>query len=280
VSTATANLAFRLYWDGRESHEGTKLVDTPENRAKAEARSRVIDQEMQDGVFDYLRWFPDGNLARRLSPTREPSPSRSITASGFFRRWGSTGDDAASAPSATEKQSRPVSKKWAINRASAIKAHVLDVLGNKHLDQLTSADLTRLQRVLLKKGLKAATVDGVVHSAFRGMLRDARAAGYAVTDLHRLYDRGEIQRLDRGSEAREIDAFTEAERDAILEGFRKKRPHYYPFVFHQFWTGARPSEAIALRWEQVDIPGRFASGAAACSVRTAVRRLAGVSGRW
>jgi hypothetical protein len=43
-------LAFRLYFGGMESHEGTKLKDTPQNRLKVEARVRVIDQEIREGV--------------------------------------------------------------------------------------------------------------------------------------------------------------------------------------------------------------------------------------
>jgi hypothetical protein len=49
-----------------ETHEGTKLKDTPANRLKVEARVRSIDQEIREGVFDYIRWFPMGNLASRF----------------------------------------------------------------------------------------------------------------------------------------------------------------------------------------------------------------------
>jgi hypothetical protein len=59
-------LALRLVFDGLRSHEGSRLEDTPENRRKAEDRARVIDQEIEDGTFDYLHWFPDGNLASRF----------------------------------------------------------------------------------------------------------------------------------------------------------------------------------------------------------------------
>ena len=80
-------LAFRLHFRGMESHEGTKLKDTPENRRKVEARVRVIDQEIREGVFDYLRWFPTGNLASRFHREAEPVVGRLVTARGFFREW-------------------------------------------------------------------------------------------------------------------------------------------------------------------------------------------------
>ena len=61
-------LAFRLFFQGLESHEGTKLKDTPPNRRRVEARAQAIEGEIQDGVFDYLRWFPAGNAASNLPP--------------------------------------------------------------------------------------------------------------------------------------------------------------------------------------------------------------------
>jgi integrase len=43
------------------------------------------------------------------------------------------------------------------------------------------------------------------------------------------------------------------EREKILNGFSDYRLPYYAFVFHQFWTGCRPSEACALRRSDVDL---------------------------
>ena len=117
------HLAFRLYWKGLESHEGTKLLDTPENRAKVEARARVINQDMEAGVFDYLRWFPRGNLAHLFQDAIEPRAAKIITVAGFFRRWGNlagTLDDSGEA--LAMKQTRTVSPKWAINRAAASRS--------------------------------------------------------------------------------------------------------------------------------------------------------------
>ncbi|NES23549.1 MAG: site-specific integrase [Symploca sp. SIO3E6] len=50
------------------------------------------------------------------------------------------------------------------------------------------------------------------------------------------------------------EPFTEAERDAIIKAFENS-PHYSfytPFVKFQFFTGARPSETVALRWRHID----------------------------
>src|SRR5882724_7198289 len=62
-------------------------IRVPENRRKAEARARVIDQEIRDGAFDYLRWFPMGNLAARFLPERESAVGRIVTVRRFFQVW-------------------------------------------------------------------------------------------------------------------------------------------------------------------------------------------------
>ena len=173
---------------------------------------------------------------------------------GFFQGWGDDAPNAEALP-AEHKQTRPVTTKWALNRASYIRCHVLPVLGTKRLDELLTTDLTYLQQILRRKHLKATTIDRIIHSAFRGMLRDAGMLGYAVPELVRLYDPRYVSRLAIGH-LTEVQPFTDTERDAILDGFWKHHRPYFAFVFFQMWTGARPSEAIALRYTHVDLPAR------------------------
>ena len=46
-------------------------------------------------------------------------------------------------------------------------------------------------------------------------------------------------------------AFTVEERDRIIQEFDVSDPYYAPWVKFLFWTGCRPEEAAALRWEHV-----------------------------
>ena len=79
-------LAYRLYWNGMESHEGTRLRDTPANRAKIEARACGISDEMKAGTFDYLRWFPHGNKAGHFLPA-SPAPPPPTLRDYAEQRW-------------------------------------------------------------------------------------------------------------------------------------------------------------------------------------------------
>jgi integrase len=49
------------------------------------------------------------------------------------------------------------------------------------------------------------------------------------------------------------DPFEEEERDAIVASFRQKVSFYYPLVYTPFFTGMRPSEALALCWGDIDL---------------------------
>ena len=52
------NLAFRFYWKGQESWQGTAWKDTAKNRTKAEGKAVEITEEIKAGTFDYLKRFP------------------------------------------------------------------------------------------------------------------------------------------------------------------------------------------------------------------------------
>jgi integrase len=46
-------------------------------------------------------------------------------------------------------------------------------------------------------------------------------------------------------------SFTTEERNAIIKRFESENSYYTPWVKFLFWTGCRPSEAFALKWEHI-----------------------------
>jgi hypothetical protein len=103
--------------------------------------------------------------------------------------------------------------------------------GKIQLSLLKVTDLKALQSSLKAKGLKATSVNGIIHSCLRAMLRDARMEGHLKVDL---YDRVFFKPLPLTDVKSSIDPYTSEEREIILEAFRTQRPHYYPFVFSNF----------------------------------------------
>ena len=81
-------LAFRIYWNGQESWEGTRWIDT--NRAKAEARAQLMNEEIESKEFDYLKWFPEGNRAHQFKAATQPCMApitKPQTVREFFEEW-------------------------------------------------------------------------------------------------------------------------------------------------------------------------------------------------
>jgi integrase len=88
----------------------------------------------------------------------------------------------------------------------------------------------------------------IIDGTFRAMMRDARLEEPKL-GLKDEFANVTWKRLPTPKP----DPFTAEERDIILSHFKKKHPFYYPFVAILFYTGARQSEIIALRWGDIDL---------------------------
>jgi integrase len=64
----------------------------------------------------------------------------------------------------------------------------------------------------------------------------------------------EVKVKKSGTEDEEIKPFSREERDRIIEAFKNNRyyKHYAPLVEFLFFTGCRPSEALALQWKHIN----------------------------
>jgi len=233
-------LAYRLRWKGLESHEGTGLRDTPANRRKVEARAVVMSEEMRQGAFDYLRWFPEGNKAHvfRPKPTvRHPFTVREYAEEKWLPRM--------TPPNARASTARTY--------RGHLRRHILPAFGSTLLAAITPADLEDFRARLTRsekdggQGLKMKTARDVIDATFRAIYRDARMIDRVVSD-----DPFAALRWPRKIEI-EPDPFSAAERDELLAYFADRCARYYPFVYVLFWTGLRVGETVGLRWGDVDL---------------------------
>jgi hypothetical protein len=134
-----------------------------------EAHALTISGEIKKGSFDYLQFFPNGNKAH-LFRRQEDIPSTLQTVEGYFRIW-------------IKQQSDHVRPHRLKDYNSTIDGHILKTriggqrFGKIQLSLLKVTDLKALQSSLKAKGLKATSVNGIIHSCLRAMLRDARMEG-------------------------------------------------------------------------------------------------------
>ena len=232
------NLAFRFYWNGREFWQGTDWRDTAKNRTKAEGKAVEITEEIKAGTFDYLKWFPDGNKADEFRPKIDgQADDKSLTVGEYYRDW-------------IERRKPPFVRPGLHH--DYVRQFRRYILPNFETKRLVDVDLTALDvfRASLNQvgGLGLKSCRNIIDGTFRAMMRDARAEkpSLGLTDH---FANLKWKRLPTSKP----DPFTGEERDVILNHFREKHGFYYPFVATLFYTGARQSEIIALRWGDIDL---------------------------
>jgi integrase len=241
VQERSGRLTYRLYLDGRESREPTGVRATAKNRERLERKAQTMSDLMAEGRFDYLQWFPDGNLARhyRPAPPAEPTPVPTVRAYA----------DGTWLP---RKVPPFVRKTLADTYRSDLRCHVLPAFGDTPLDALTRGALLDFRAMLTRakrdggKSLKMKTARCIMDGTFRALHRDARRDGLVTGDPFADLDWPRTV-------APEPDPFTEAERDVLLDYFWRTNRHYYPLVYTMFFTGMRTGEAMGLRWGAVDL---------------------------
>jgi len=129
------------------------------------------------------------------------------------------------------------------------------------LDEQTLAHLEDLRVILRKRDLSEKTIRNAIDGSFRAMVRDALredvAAGFPFPKVRW------PEKIVPGP-----SPFTAEERDRILAYFRAKRwkvggfndtrlhYSYFAFLHTLFFTGMRPSEAVAVRVGSVNLRAR------------------------
>jgi len=237
--TVTTNrhgiLTFRIYFEGRDIWKSTGKRNTPENRHEVEALAVIISKGIREGTFS-LDWFQDEAEEKR--PVKE-------TVGSYYAQW-------------IERKKPPVVRaglerdyKEHFNR------YILPRFRTVALGELSPTLLENFRAYLLhERGLAVKSVRNIIDASFRAMVRDWRdeEAFKPQPQLHA--DPFAILKWPRRQQERP-DPFTEAERDVIIDHFAKRSRFYVPFVYTLFFTGARPSELLGLRWGDVDLKAGF-----------------------
>ena len=258
--TATGLLRFRFRWktpDGlvKKFAEATALRDTPENRARVERQAEMIGAEIRGGAFDYLKWFANGNRAAEFRVANgEPPPqgktkrSDRWTVRRYYNEW------------IGRKVAPVVRVSAARDYRIHFRTHILDVLGEAALEDLSVAHLEDLRMTMRKRGRSEKTIRNVIDGSLRAMVRDA-----GQDDIPAAFPFAKVrwgQKIVPGP-----SPFTADERDQILDYFKAKRwkvsakdsrQHYpyFAFLYTLFFTGMRPSEAVAVRLRSVNLGAR------------------------
>jgi len=250
-TTPAGRLRFRFRWklpNGRRRFfaEATVLDDTSRNRRLAEKQAAYIGAEIRAGVFDYLKWFPNGNRAnyflRPVIAPDQPVP----TLGEFYERW------------ITTKNSPAFRESLVRDYKSHFRRYILGFLGNLSVSALSLAHLEDLRAQLRARGLSEKTIRNAIDGSLRAMMREALQEEVpAAFPFPKLRWPEKIVPGPSPFEAEERDRILQyfKSRNWKVGGFNDTRPHYayYALAHTLFFTGMRPSEAVGLRVGNVSL---------------------------
>jgi integrase len=125
---------------------------------------------------------------------------------------------------------------------SLLRRYIRSVLGGRILSTITPLDVQDAYQKMIDRGLSARTVR-YTHSVLRSAMRQAIRWRLLVQDPT---DGTQLPRLGR----REMRVFTAEQSRAFLEASRET--HYGALFALALTTGMRPSEYLALKWQDID----------------------------
>ena len=227
----------RFLYGRKQKYLYLGLKDNLTNRKFAEAKAQQIEADIL-----YERFDPTLERYKSQKTVKIEQPKPSQTLSGLYKQYIEI--RRSTVRPGTWKNGYKVMLGH-IQRSPFAEIHPdKDTTGyaQKMLDwasQTLTPDTCRRLMVQLNACLKWAIESKRVkleRSPFEGM----------ATKAKRLIKKTE-------DEERDIHPFTRSERDAIIEAFRTSSHHcnYYRYVVFCFYVGCRPSEAIALTWNDI-----------------------------
>jgi integrase len=225
VRIIKGHLYYDFYFKGVRCTEAAGLEATKENLKRAQKYLKLIQAEIANQVFQYENHFPHGSKIKQFAPQREDLPFNR-----FFADW---------------LESKVLKESTRRNWQSTFWKHLYPFFKDRLISTITRADVRRFQKVLADKGLQPSTINDKPMKILRMMLHQAY-----VDEIIPKNPALAVRRLPQG--LTDVDPFTVAEREAIITGCRKHYPLYANYVVCGFWTGWRPNEACALKWNRVD----------------------------
>ncbi len=132
--------------------------------------------------------------------------------------------------------------------AADLEHHILPALGQFYLDALRHDDVVGFRDAMKAKGLRAATVNGLLRLV-KTMLADAAAQMGTASPAARV---AALSEDDTRITDEEPNTLTAEEAKAFLAAARERWPEHYPLIFTLLVTGARMSQACAMKWDDID----------------------------
>jgi integrase len=227
----------RLFIDfvfrGERCRESLHLADKRENRRKADALRKKLEAELALNTFEYASYFPRSKRLARFGLT----PKMELpTVGDYAKTWLET--------------RRPILKPaTAHDYKLLLTAHILpSTLALKQIDQVKPGDIRAFIAELDAKRTRAG--DKKVGPRRINMARDRLYTMLSEAQADGLISDNPVRHVKRLEEPTpDVDPFTLEEVKTILrEAQGQERAVFTALLF----TGMRPGEVLALRWDDLD----------------------------
>lgn len=231
ILVSNDRLQLRFRHAGKRYYLSLGLPDTRTNRKAADLKARQIELDIISGNFDSsLAKYKPVPVPTKITPSQTPTtPEISLT-----ELWSQYCEI---------RQPKVAPGTWCngymVNTSHLKNCPYKSLAETQRIFDWATANLKpdpakRFIQALgacCKWAMKVKLID---HNPFSGMSSEIRVKKTSTED-------------------NDIDPFTKTEREAIVQAFARDRyyAHYTNFVRFLFYTGCRPSEAIALQWKHI-----------------------------
>jgi integrase len=218
----------RTYGDGSVDQRGDSFrLRYRVGKQRFSVTFKGTRKEAQTKLRELLR---SGDTGEHVEPTK-------MTLAKWAQHWLSIG-----CPSSRHK--KRVGGNSLVRYAQVLRVHVIPVLGERRLQQLSATEIDRLYEGLERKGLASRT-QHQVHSVLNSLLSAAMRKGLLTTNpINR------AERIPAPGESNHGQVLDAEQLNMLLQDF--KGSALYEIVAVAVHTGARRNEILALQWRDLD----------------------------
>jgi len=227
-------LLVTFQYRGTRCREYLGLADSRENQRAAGRIVKQIELDIAAGKFDYAERFPSSKNLKRLGVQGSPKTERPTLAE-FAQRW-------------LEERRAQVTSATAYDYSLLLRKHILpSKLAEMKIDTVDDGDISRFIAELQTRRTNAGDALGARRiNMVVGRLRTI----FSTAKRRKLIAENPLKYVDNLREAKpDVDPLTLDEvRHLLAAASGQDRAVFSVLIF----TGLRPNETLALRWEDID----------------------------
>jgi integrase len=214
------------------------LIDWKGKRkAKYFGKNKVSAKAFAEKLTAKLKWAEQSGEPVALSRPNEQMP----TVKDYFTEWQSVYADAHCKPST------------AAGYRHVIVHHLIPVLGQRLLSDVTRADVKRFIASLVGQGKSKRTIHNILtpfKEGYHHAIDDGLVTTNPAANLGRLV-------TSATSADAHINPLSKGEVRSLLKVTLERYPSFYPLFLCAVRTGMREGELIGLQWSDLDFRGQF-----------------------